>query len=94
MYYTYIMTNKYHGTLYVGVISDLIRRVYEHKNASIESFNKKYHVKKLVYYEQFDHIYNAIQREKRLKAWQRQWEIDLIDSFNPEWLDLYNDILG
>ena len=94
MYYTYIMTNKYHDTLYVGVISDLIRRVYEHKNAFVESFNKKYHVKKLVYYEQFDHICNAIQREKRLKAWQRQWEIDLIDSFNPEWLDLYNDILG
>ena len=88
------MTNKYHDTLYVGVISDLIRRVYEHKNAFVESFNKKYHVKKLVYYEQFDHICNAIQREKRLKAWQRQWEIDLIDSFNPEWLDLYNDILG
>jgi len=92
--YTYIMTNEYNTTLYIGVTNDLIRRVYEHKNKLIDGFTKTYNLNKLVYFEQFDDIANAIEREKNLKNWHRNWKFNLIKEFNPEYNDLYNDILN
>jgi putative endonuclease len=88
------MTNKPNGTLYIGVTSDLIKRVYEHKNNLQDGFSKKYNIKKLVYYEVFDDINEAIKREKQLKKWNRDWKVDLIESVNREWKDLYDEILG
>ena len=86
-YYIYIMTNK-SRTLYLGVSNNLGRRVYEHKNKMIEGFSKKYNLTKLVYYETFNSVGDAIRREKQLKNWQRQWKINLIESKNKEWKDL------
>lgn len=91
--YIYIMSNKKDGTLYIGVTSDLIKRVYEHKNKLTGGFTTKYNLDKLVYFEVFDDIENAIKREKRLKFYQRQWKIDLIEKNNLEWLDLYEGLL-
>jgi len=91
-YYIYIMTNELNRVLYTGVTSDLKKRVYEHKLKLREGFTKKYKVDKLVYYEMFDDIYNAITREKQIKGGSRQKKIDLIVSLNPGWKDLYNDL--
>ena len=91
--YIYILFNKKHGTLYVGVTSNLIKRVYEHKNKFVEGFTKKYGVDKLGYYEAFDDILHAIEREKQLKGGNRQKKIELIESLNPEWKDLYSEII-
>mgnify|MGYP000399650663 CR=1 FL=1 len=91
--YIYIVTNKKHGTLYIGVTSNLIQRIYQHKNKIFEGFTEKYNLDKLVYYELFDDMENAIKREKRLKFWQRKWKIDLIEKQNPTWQDLYDSIL-
>ena len=90
--YVYILTNKKNGTLYIGVTSNLPKRIWEHKNKCIDSFTKKYNLNKLVYYEAFDDIENAINREKELKGKLRQKKIDLINSINPDWLDLYDNI--
>ena len=87
-YYIYVMTNKLNSVLYTGVTSDLEKRTYEHKLKLIEGFTKKYNVDKLVYYEVFDDINNAIAREKQIKAGSRQKKIDLIASINPCWKDL------
>lgn len=87
--FVYIITNKKNGTLYIGVTSDLIKRIYEHKNKIFEGFSSKYKLDKLVYFEKFDDIYNAINREKILKTWKRSWKKDLIEKQNPDWLDLY-----
>jgi len=92
-YYTYILTNKKDGTLYVGVTSNLIKRVYEHKNKFVDGFTKKYQLDKLVHYEIFDDPANAIQREKRLKKWDRIWKVELIEKENPQWEDLYKSLL-
>jgi len=92
-YFVYIMTNKPNGVLYIGVTSNLIRRVYEHKNEIHEGFTKKYHLKMLVYYEYTDDIKSALQREKNLKHWVREWKVALIKTMNPEWQDLYENIL-
>lgn len=93
-YYVYIMASKKDGVTYVGVTSDLIKRVYEHRESVIpDSFSSKYFVKKLVYYEAYDDIECAITREKQIKKWNRQWKINLIEKDNPEWQDLYNTIL-
>ena len=86
------MTSKKNGTLYVGLTNNLIRRAYERKNDLIEGFTKKYGVHKLVYYEQTNDIHNAIQREKELKKWNRQWKINLIEKFNPNWNDIYDEL--
>ena len=86
------MTNKLNRVLYTGVTSDLKRRAYEHKSKLIEGFTNKYNVDKLVYYEVFDDIYNAITREKQIKGGSRQKKIDLIISMNPGWKDLYNEL--
>ena len=91
-YYVYILTNANKNVLYTGITSDLIRRVYEHKNKIIEGFTSKYDVNKLGYFECFDDIENAILREKQIKAGSRQKKIDLINKLNPEWKDLYNEI--
>jgi len=91
--YIYIVTNKSNSTLYIGVTSDLVKRIYEHKNEIFDGFSKKYNTKKLVYYEVFEDIVEAIKREKSLKKWNRQWKIELIDGFNREWVDLYDGIL-
>jgi putative endonuclease len=93
-YYTYILASRPKGTLYIGVTSDLVKRIWEHKNKVIEGFTEKYNVARLVHYEVFDDPENAIKREKRLKHWDRQWKIDLIESTNPAWNDLYDHILS
>ena len=91
-FWVYILASRPGGTLYVGVTNNLIRRVYEHRNALVEGFTRRYGVKKLVYYEQHDTAVSAIQREKNIKHWSREWKIDLILSMNPEWRDLYDEI--
>ena len=93
-YYVYILASKTGGTLYIGVTNDLVRRVFEHKSKFVRGFTKKYDVVKLVYYELYDSVENAIQREKRLKKWNRQWKIRLIEERNPNWDDLYPGIAG
>lgn len=92
-YYVYVMTNKPNGILYIGVTNDLIRRVYEHKEGLIEGFTQKYDLKMLVYFEMFGDIDMAIAREKALKRWLRAWKVRRILETNPEWRDLYPDIL-
>ena len=94
MYYVYILASKKYGTLYIGVTHDLIKRVYEHKHDLIEGFTKTYQVHRLVYYEHTEDIHSAIQYEKRLKKWNRQWKIALIELSNPEWQDLYLELTG
>ena len=86
------MTNKPDGILYIGVTNNLVRRVYEHKEGLIEGFTKKYSLKILVYYEGTDDIRSAIQREKNIKHWMRNWKVALIEKMNSEWRDLYADI--
>ena len=90
-YYVYIMASKKNGTLYIGVTNDLIRRVWEHKNDVVEGFTKKYGVHHLVWYQDTNDIDAAIQREKQIKKWNREWKINLIQKENPEWLDLYEE---
>ena len=92
-FYVYILTNKRNGTLYIGVTSNLINRMCQHKMKQIEGFTKKYNINKLVYYEQGNDSYNSILREKQLKRWKRQWKIELIEKENPNWKDLYYDII-
>ena len=91
-YYIYIMTNKPNGTLYVGVTGDLVRRVFEHKTEAIDGFTKKYKLKMLVYYECYDYVDFARQREKNIKHWSNKWKVELIEKMNPQWMDLYNDL--
>ncbi|TQD39752.1 GIY-YIG nuclease family protein [Haloflavibacter putidus] len=86
--YVYILTNKVKGTLYVGVTGNIERRIFEHKNKLIEGFTKKYNLKKLVFYQEFSQIGEALKREKQLKNWKRQWKIELIEEKNKEWEDL------
>lgn len=86
------MTNKNNTVIYTGVTNDLKRRVYEHKEKMVEGFTKRYNVNKLVYFEVTNDVYSAIQREKQIKAGSRQKKIDLINSTNKEWKDLYNEI--
>ncbi|GLI53774.1 GIY-YIG nuclease family protein [Thermodesulfovibrio yellowstonii] len=93
-YYVYIMTNKYNTVLYTGVTNDLARRVYEHKNKLIEGFTAKYNITKLVYYEIAQDIKEAITREKQIKGWNRDKKKALIEGLNPQWRDLYEEILG
>ncbi|MCL2799635.1 MAG: GIY-YIG nuclease family protein [Endomicrobia bacterium] len=88
-YYTYIISNKKNGTLYIGVTNDLLRRIFEHKEGKIEGFTKKCGLKNLVYYEEYESIEDAILREKQLKGWLRKKKIDLIESCNRNWEDLY-----
>ena len=91
-YYVYLLASRKHGTLYVGVTNDLIRRVYEHKNKIIRGFTTRYGVDRLVWYECYDDPINAITREKELKKWRCDWKIRLIEENNPDWVDLYAGI--
>jgi putative endonuclease len=91
--YVYILFNKRNGTLYTGVTSDLIKRVYEHKNGSHLGFTSKYKVDKLGYYEVFDNIADALVREKQIKNSSRKKKLELIEKLNPQWKDLYDEIV-
>ena len=90
-YYVYILANKTNSVLYIGVTNDLKRRLYEHKNKLVEGFTEKYNVNKLVYFEETSDITSAIQREKNLKKWRRQWKEDLIKKLNPDFKDLSSE---
>jgi putative endonuclease len=92
-YWVYILASKLGGTLYVGVTNDLVRRVYEHREGLAEGFTKRYGVKMLVYFEPHESIEAAIQREKNIKPWSREWKIDLIIKDNPDWRDLYDEFV-
>ncbi len=91
--YVYMLASHKVGTLYVGVTSDLVRRVYEHKNEFVPGFTKKYGIKQLVYYEVHEDFENALHREKCIKEWRRAWKIQLIEKENPNWDDLYPQII-
>jgi putative endonuclease len=93
-FYVSILANKIGGTLYIGVTNDLIRRVAEHRSKIAQSFTKRHDVTRLVYFECFHQIEQAIHREKRLKKWTRAWKISLIEKDNPDWNDLYPEIAG
>jgi len=86
------MAKKYKGTLYTGVTSDLVKRIYEHKNGLVAGFNKKYGIKNLVYFELHADLESAIKREKTIKKWKRAWKYNLIEKDNPNWKDLYEQI--
>ena len=88
-YFVYILASKKNGTLYIGVTFDLEKRVWEHKNKVIKGFTEKSNVDKLVYYEQTNDVESALNREKQMKVWKREWKIKLIQEDNPEWKDLY-----
>jgi putative endonuclease len=90
----YMLANQKNGTLYTGVTSDLIARIYEHKNNLIDGFTKKYQVHDLVWYELHETMGEAISREKQLKKWRRKWKKELIEQENPQWGDLYDSLLG
>ena len=92
-YFVYILANKRNGTLYIGITDNLIKRVYEHKNNLIDGFTKKYNIHGVVYYETTNDIQSAINREKQLKKWIRKWKLELIEKENPEWKDLYDDLI-
>lgn len=89
----YILASQRNGTLYVGVTSDLVKRIWEHRNDVCEGFTKKYSVHYLAYFEQCADMMAAITREKQIKKWDRAWKIELIESFNPGWRDLWEEIL-
>jgi putative endonuclease len=91
-YWVYILTNKPRATLYVGVTNDLIRRAYEHREGRVKGFTERYGLKMLVHFERYDKPSLAIQREKNIKHWPRLWKLQLVESSNPQWRDLYNDI--
>ena len=93
-FYIYILASNPNGTLYTGVTSNLIQRVWQHKHDVIQGFTRKYNVKTLVYYEVHENAESALKREKRIKRWRRAWKLGLIENSNPEWRDLYEDILG
>ncbi|WP_186400569.1 GIY-YIG nuclease family protein [Stappia sp. P2PMeth1] len=91
-YFVYILASRRRGTLYVGVTNDLARRIFEHRERQGESFTRRHGVGRLVYYEEYSSINEAIAQEKRLKRWKREWKIQAIDAFNAEWEDLYEQL--
>ncbi|MHB1207719.1 MAG: GIY-YIG nuclease family protein [Rhodospirillaceae bacterium] len=92
MYYVYILASQPHGTIYIGVTNDLVRRVYEHKTDAADGFTKRYGVHRLVYFEATENIESVIRRERRLKKYSRDWKINLITGENPSWDDLYPQV--
>lgn len=92
MAFVYILASDRNGTLYIGVTSDLVQRIFQHKNKFVPSFTEKYGVDKLVWFEACDSIEGAIVREKQIKKWKREWKINLIEATNPYWNDLYDSI--
>lgn len=93
MFYVYLLASGKHGTLYLGVTNDLIRRTYEHRTKAVAGFTSRYDVTRLVWYECYDDPGNAIAREKKIKKWKREWKINLIERDNPHWEDLYPQIV-
>lgn len=89
----YILASKRNGTLYIGVTSDLVARIWQHKNNMVEGFTKRYGVHQLVWYEVHENMQSAIEREKRMKGWNRKWKLELIERMNPNWQDLYQTII-
>jgi putative endonuclease len=89
----YMMASSRNGTLYIGVTSDLVARVWQHKNNAVDGFTKKYEIHTLVWYESHETMASAIAREKALKNWHRIWKIRIIEQMNPDWLDLYNELI-
>ncbi|MFZ3031609.1 MAG: GIY-YIG nuclease family protein [Candidatus Moraniibacteriota bacterium] len=92
-YYVYILASQRNGTLYVGVTSDLLKRIWEHKNKKVKGFTEKYGVDMLVYFEETNDVRSALEREKILKKWRRAWKLELIEKENPEWKDLYEKMI-
>ena len=92
-YYIYILTNWNNKVMYIGVTNDLIRRIYEHRNKLVEGFTKKYNVIKLVYFEEGESVVSAIEREKEIKKWRREKKDNLVKSLNPDWNDLFDELL-
>ncbi|MEK7655552.1 MAG: GIY-YIG nuclease family protein [Patescibacteria group bacterium] len=93
-YYVYILASEKNGTLYIGVTSDLIKRVYEHRTNAMDGFTKKYGVHMLVHFEETSDIQSAITREKQLKKWNREWKMNLIEKHNSKWEDLYDELFS
>ena len=94
LFYVYILASCRNGTLYVGVTSQLVQRVWQHKEGLADGFTKQYGLKTLVWYEQHDTAESAITREKQIKKWERKWKVGLIEAENPYWNDLYDDVAG
>ena len=92
LFYVYILASGQNGTLYIGVTSNLLQRVWQHKEGFADGFTKRYNIKSLVWYEQHEEAVPAITREKQLKKWNRAWKIDLIEKKNPDWRDLYLEL--
>ena len=92
MYYVYILTNKNHSVLYTGVTGNIERRMYEHKNKLIEGFTKRYNADKLVFFEAFNNVNDALEAEKKIKGWKREKKVSLIEGINPSWNDLSIDL--
>ena len=90
----YLLASRYRGTLYVGVTSDLVQRIWQHRQGLVEGFTQRYGVHMLVWFEQHATMLDAIAREKRIKEWKRAWTLELIETNNPRWRDLYDDLLG
>ena len=88
-----MLANKRNGTLYIGVTSDLVKRIWQHKNNMVEGFTERYGVHQLVWYELHENMQTALEREKRMKGWKRKWKLELIESMNPNWQDLYHTIV-
>jgi putative endonuclease len=91
-YYVYIMTNRKEGSLYIGITNNLARRAYEHREKLVSGFTQKYNLHRLVYYETYQTAQEAIQREKNMKEWKRAWKTELIETMNPDWRDLYEEL--
>jgi len=91
-YWVYVLTNMPRGTLYVGITNDLVRRAHEHREGSVSGFSKRYRLKMLVYFERYNTPREAIQREKNIKHWSRQWKLQLVEGADPKWRDLFNDV--
>jgi putative endonuclease len=91
-FYVYMLASRRHGTLYIGMTDDLVRRVWQHREGVIAGFTKQYGVKVLVWYEEHSSRESAFERERRMKKWNRSWKIRMIESFNPQWRDLYDQI--
>jgi len=91
--FIYILANDYNTVLYIGVTTNLLKRIYQQRNHEVDGFSSKYNLHKLVYFKEYSTIQDAIKREKQLKKWNREWKIELINGFNPEWKDMYPQIL-
>jgi putative endonuclease len=94
MFYVYLLASRKQGTLYLGVTKDLVRRVYQHKSKALAGFTSRYDVRRLVWFECYDDPTTAITREKEMKKWRREWKVALIEEANPDWKDLYPEIIG